>query len=1208
MRSSSSSSSSICLPELGLHLFRLFTATVWFLELVNTDTVFSSYNVVALCYGESGSGLIDEKYPSTGDMEGLAEDLDLTLSQVRVWFVEKRRREKSKIHVSTPLRSKKLPIAGEENQTVIASSAGKALRQRRALSHDMSKSSSSLSSEVENGIFERSLVRVQKLLPSEYIMSKVFRKDGPVLGVEFDSVPSRGFHTVEDSRNSLSASEDDEAAKKKRKHVQDCTLSEMVKKHGMGKGLMTKNVKDYCNGVSTVKHGIGKGLMRKCHLLASENVQDCSTSVSMKNHGMGKGLMTVWQATNLNDGDISSDIHLSDGQRTSTPEMASPESIELQQQKRKRQSVMVGSKGEETEKQLIREKCELGLDEKIAQQPLTQFEPLMDDEEVEIRELHAGPNPLSCSEHCSDNGLHSCSLCKDLLPKFPPVSVNMKQPFAVQPWESSSEAVKKFFKVLHFLYTYSVTTKICSFTLDALAQAFHDKDSLLLGEIHVALLKLLLHDVETEMRNGLLSHLTISCKFLALLHCVEGQELLVDFWKSSLNPLTWTEILRQVLVAAGLGSKQGAFRRQALSKEMRIMLKYGLIPGTLKAELFKLVFQKGNHGVKISELAKSTEVAELNLANTTEERELLISSTLSSDITLFEKISLSAYRLRISSLMKDDDKFQSDSEDSGSIHDDLNDAGTCSSSDSECETESSSQRKLRHPKCSKSNMFKMHNEIDESHPGEAWLLGLMDGEYSDLSIEERLNVLVALIDLVSAGSSIRMEDPVRPAFGTAPNLQRFGSGAKIKRSSLHRPSWVHGKQNFDPKVTSSSSKSQPVDSSVAIFKFNAEDKSSSTGTDAKETQPGASLHHMQSLFLGSDRRYNRYWLFLGPCDFHDPGHKRVYFESSEDGHWKVIDTAEALHSLLSVLDNRGRREAHLIASLEKRETYLCQEMSSALGNDAARHHLSQSSQSELTVREDSSSPVSDVDNALSLMEITNGSLPQCSAIVLDADRNLEEQNPRQSHLQQFDAWIWNHFYCDLNAVKHNKKSYFESLSRCQTCHDLYWKDEKHCRICHTTFEVDFDLEEKYAVHTATCRLKVENEKLPQYKVLPSILQTLKASVHAIELAMPEGALVGAWTKSAHRLWVKRLRRTSSLSELLQVVTDFVAAINEDWLCQYNDAPGFNPFAEEIVACFSSMPQTSSALALWLVKLDDLILQHLENAQCKENHETAEVIR
>ena len=38
----------------------------------------------------------------------------------------------------------------------------------------------------------------------------------------------------------------------------------------------------------------------------------------------------------------------------------------------------------------------------------------------------------------------------------------------------------------------------------------------------------------------------------------------------------------------------------------------------------------------------------------------------------------------------------------------------------------------------------------------------------------------------------------------------------------------------------------------------------------------------------------------------------------------------------------------------------------------------------------------------------------------------------------------------------------------------------------------------------------------------------------VQSGMPEDALVGAWRKSAHKLWVKRLRRTSTLVELLQV--------------------------------------------------------------------------
>ena len=62
------------------------------------------------------------------------------------------------------------------------------------------------------------------------------------------------------------------------------------------------------------------------------------------------------------------------------------------------------------------------------------------------------------------------------------------------------------------------------------------------------------------------------------------------------------------------------------------------------------------------------------------------------------------------------------------------------------------------------------------------------------------------------------------------------------------------------------------------------------------------VHPMQSVFLGSDRRYNRYWLFLGPCNANDPGHGRVYFESSEDGHWEVIDAKEVIPSFSYVSD------------------------------------------------------------------------------------------------------------------------------------------------------------------------------------------------------------------------------------------------------------------------------------------------------------------
>lgn len=46
--------------------------------------------------------------------------------------------------------------------------------------------------------------------------------------------------------------------------------------------------------------------------------------------------------------------------------------------------------------------------------------------------------------------------------------------------------------------------------------------------------------------------------------------------------------------------------------------------------------------------------------------------------------------------------------------------------------------------------------LDESNCGELWVHALTEGEYSDLSVDERLNALVALIDVANEGNSIRI--------------------------------------------------------------------------------------------------------------------------------------------------------------------------------------------------------------------------------------------------------------------------------------------------------------------------------------------------------------------------------------------------------------------------------------------------------------------
>jgi hypothetical protein len=143
------------------------------------------------------------------------------------------------------------------------------------------------------------------------------------------------------------------------------------------------------------------------------------------------------------------------------------------------------------------------------------------------------------------------------------------------------------------------------------------------------------------------------------------------------------------------------------------------------------------------------------------ELEQLICLTLSSDITLFEKIASTAYRLRVDPWIKGKEDARSESEDSGSVDDDED----ASSSDDE----SDGSQKMKYPEHGSTVALGkkqkiVHgspnkcSEIDESYLGERWLLGLMEGEYSDLSIDEKLDCLVALMDVVSgAGSVLRLE-------------------------------------------------------------------------------------------------------------------------------------------------------------------------------------------------------------------------------------------------------------------------------------------------------------------------------------------------------------------------------------------------------------------------------------------------------------------
>ena len=64
---------------------------------------------------------------------------------------------------------------------------------------------------------------------------------------------------------------------------------------------------------------------------------------------------------------------------------------------------------------------------------------------------------------------------------------------------------------------------------------------------------------------------------------------------------------------------------------------------------------------------------------------------------------------------------------------------------------------------------------------------------------------------------------------------------------------------------------------------------------------------------------------------------------------------------------------------------------------------------------------------------------------------------------------------------------------------------------------------------------------------------------------------------------------------LQVLVDFVGAMDEDWLYKSSASVSFSSYLNDITVYFQTMPQTTSAVALWVVKLDALIAPYVDKA-------------
>ncbi|XP_020229095.1 homeobox-DDT domain protein RLT2-like [Cajanus cajan] len=154
--------------------------------------------------------------------------------------------------------------------------------------------------------------------------------------------------------------------------------------------------------------------------------------------------------------------------------------------------------------------------------------------------------------HIDLDTLQNLESFRDSLCVFPPKSVKLRKPFAIQPWINSEQNVGNLLMVWKFLITFADVLELWPFTIDEFVQAFHDYDSRLLGEIHVALLKVIIKDIEDVARTPSTG---IGMNQNGAANPGGGHPEIVEGayawgfdirnWQKNLNQLTWPEIFRQ---------------------------------------------------------------------------------------------------------------------------------------------------------------------------------------------------------------------------------------------------------------------------------------------------------------------------------------------------------------------------------------------------------------------------------------------------------------------------------------------------------------------------------------------------------------------------------------------------------------------------------------------------------------------------------------
>ncbi|MED6144786.1 hypothetical protein PIB30_018826 [Stylosanthes scabra] len=561
-------------------------------------------------------------------------------------------------------------------------------------------------------------------------------------------------------------------------------------------------------------------------------------------------------------------------------------------------------------------------------------------------------------------------------------------------------------------------------------------------------------------------------------------------------------------------------------------------------------------------------------------------------------------------------------------------------------------------------------EIDESKTGESWVEGLAEGEYSDLSVEERLNALVVLVGVANEGNSIRVVLEDRLEAANALKKQMWAEAqidkVRLKDDNVNKSDFpsINGNK-VEPQYTSPAvggNQSPLLDINVdnnnnvnEASPSTAENKKATaaqnfamekplfgqdfcTGPDNPQSQLSAPyskrsrsqlksyISHMaeemsvyRSLPLGQDRRRNRYWQFVASASCNDPGSGRIFVEYL-DGNWRLIDSEEAFDALFNSLDLRGIRESHLRIMLQKigssfKENVRKNAQSANIGSRGENSIKNE-------VDETDSSPdchaLSDSPSS-TLCGLNSDASETSSSFKIELGKSESEKKGALRRYQDFQKWMWKECYNSsiLCAMKYGKMRCKPQVDICDICLNPYFFEDSHCNCCHHTFPSNNGF--NFSKHIFQCGGKLSKDICILDSSLPLRTRLLKALLAFIEASVPSEAFQSTWTEDTRRHWGVKLSKSSSVEELLQLLTLFERAIKQEFLSSSfsttQELLGSSSMSEsaftdtESVAVLPWVPQTTSAVALRLSDFDASISYvPVERSEHRREKEAVEYIK